>query len=75
MSEALIVTRWRRYGKDRLYVSTVDGTRAGWHDLLSGESHVEAIADREAVLQAIANWQQSTSGPITEKPFLNFMGG
>jgi Nuclease-related domain len=69
VSEALTVTRWRKYGKDRLYVSTVDGTRAGWHDLLSGETHVEATADRDAVLAAIGNWHDSasagTGGPVT----------
>lgn len=51
------MTRWRRYGKDRLYVSTVDGARAGWHDLVTAETHVEAAADRDDVLRAIASWQ------------------
>jgi hypothetical protein len=59
VSEGLTVTRWRKYGKDRLYVSTIDGTRAGWCDLLSGETHIEATAHRDDVLRAIANWQAS----------------
>lgn len=59
MDGALTVTRWRRYGKDRLYVSTADGSRVGWHDLLSGETHVEATAERDAVLRAIATCQET----------------
>src|SRR5436309_3443249 len=37
----LTVVRWKRYGKDRLYVNTDDGTRVGWLDQLTGESTVE----------------------------------
>jgi hypothetical protein len=59
--EALTVTRWRRYGKDRLYVSAVDGARVGWHDLVSGETQVEATADRDAVVAAIMQWRDSVS--------------
>ncbi|WP_198940518.1 nuclease-related domain-containing protein [Micromonospora sp. CB01531] len=61
MEPKLTVTRWRRYGKDRLYVSTVDGVRVGWHDLVSGEMHVEATADRDAVVAATAHWRESAS--------------
>lgn len=35
------VNRWRRYGKDRLYVTGDDGTKLGYRDLLIGEDHVE----------------------------------
>ncbi|MEV8515940.1 hypothetical protein [Dactylosporangium sp. NPDC051484] len=59
--EELTVTRWRKYGKDRLYVSTPGGTRVGWHDLLSGETHVEATADRDTVMAAIAHWRENAS--------------
>lgn len=38
---ALMVKRWTRYGKDRLYVSTSEGERIGWLDLLTGESTIE----------------------------------
>jgi hypothetical protein len=37
----LQVTRWRRYGKDRLYVNGPDGVRIGWLDNLSGERVLE----------------------------------
>lgn len=33
----LVVNRWSRYGKHRLYVNTVDGQQVGWVDLDSGE--------------------------------------
>lgn len=33
--------RWRRYGKDRVYVSTADGRQVGWLDLLDGARHLE----------------------------------
>jgi hypothetical protein len=73
---ALTVARWRRYGNDRLYVSTVEGTRVGWHDLLSGETHVEATADRDAVMRAVATWREtalvgSSETVLTAAPDLN----
>lgn len=33
----LVVNRWSRYGKRRLYVNTVDDQQVGWVDLDSGE--------------------------------------
>jgi hypothetical protein len=52
MSE-LTVKRWRRYGKDRLYVNTAQGARVGWVDLVSGETVVEIEALREDFTRAI----------------------
>lgn len=52
---ALVVTRWRRYGHDRLYVATADGTRVGHLDLTTGASvllHDEAY--RHAFEVAVA---------------------
>ena len=38
----LVVTRWRKYGKDRLYVNLVDSDRrVGWLDLQTGEVTIE----------------------------------
>jgi hypothetical protein len=38
----LRVNRWKRYGKDRLYVTTDDGeTTIGWWDLVTDEGHPE----------------------------------
>ena len=49
--------RWRRYGKDRIYVSTADGQRVGWLDLLDGSRHLEVpehAAAFDAALQPFA---------------------
>ncbi len=34
----LHVTRWKRYGHDRLYANLPDGTAVGWADVTSGTS-------------------------------------
>lgn len=44
----LVVKRWRRYGKDRLYVNTDDGRRVGWVDLVD-----EACRRRRLPSQAL----------------------
>jgi hypothetical protein len=58
------VRRWRRYGKDRLYVTAGDGTEVGWYDLLTWDpERVEAV--RTAASQAETwlreQWPRSTS--------------
>ena len=40
-ADVLTVKRWTRYGKDRLYVTSEDGQRVGWLDLLTDESTVD----------------------------------
>jgi hypothetical protein len=50
-------TRWRRYGKDRLYVAAADGTKVGWRDLLTGEDHIEAVAYGAEYEAAVAAWE------------------
>ena len=41
MQPSLVVKRWTRYGKDRLYVETEIGEKVGWFDLLTGLATVE----------------------------------
>src|SRR5207244_1950344 len=53
-SRALAITRWKRYGKDRLYVATSTGERVGWLDLLTGEATIELVEHRQAFQQAIS---------------------
>lgn len=51
----LVVKRWTRYGKDRVYVSTAEGERVGWRDLKTGETVVQAprhAVELEAALAA-----------------------
>jgi hypothetical protein len=52
----LLVTRWTRYGKDRLYVKAHDGTSVGWLGLLTGESHIEVAEFGDAFREATAGW-------------------
>ncbi|MBC7679930.1 MAG: NERD domain-containing protein, partial [Pseudorhodobacter sp.] len=35
MEPSLVVKRWTRYGKDRLYVETGTGEKVGFFDLLT----------------------------------------
>lgn len=51
------MTRWRRHGKDRLYVDHPDGRRLGWHDLLDGTDHPDAPEHLDAVHAAAAAWR------------------
>jgi hypothetical protein len=48
--------RWRRYGKNRLYVNDGDGARIGWRDLVTGEDHVEDHEAVELFSTTVATW-------------------
>ena len=66
----LSVARWSRYGKDRLYVSAGDGSRIGWHDLVSGENHIERVAHAEEFQRVVDGWFgcKQTGGPEANVP-------
>ena len=49
----LTTTRWRKYGKDRLYVNDGDGRRLGWLDLISRELHVVVANEAVRVTSAV----------------------
>jgi len=55
MSE-LNVSRWRRYGNDRLFVKAADGSQLGWHDLKSGTTEVTDPTQADELHAAIARW-------------------
>lgn len=59
----LRATRWRRYGKDRLYVDAPDGSRVGWHDLVTGETHLEQVDLQAEFEQAIDKVLQTATRP------------
>jgi hypothetical protein len=61
--DALTVVRWKRYGKDRLYVNDEDGARVGWRDLVTGQSLVERPELRAEFDAAIAEWELSEGAP------------
>jgi len=41
VSPDVTIARWRKYGRDRLYVARADGTRVGYWDLVTDEPHPE----------------------------------
>ena len=49
------MSRWRKYGKDRLYVNGADGVRIGWLDNISGERVIERPEFAAAFEAAVAN--------------------
>jgi hypothetical protein len=51
------VVRWKRLGKDRLYVNASDGHWIGWLDLNTGERLVARPAMQGAFDQAIDSWK------------------
>ena len=51
------VTRWRRYGKDRLYVRDDQGSDVGWWDLTTDEAHPAAPDLEPALVEAVAAWR------------------
>lgn len=72
--EQFTTARWRRYGKDRLYVSDAAGVRVGWVDLLTGGFTLEQPHLAGDFESAVADWRaQQTprpprSRPLTETP-------
>jgi hypothetical protein len=40
-SPDVTITRWRKFGRDRLYVARADGTKLGYWDLVTDEAHPE----------------------------------
>jgi hypothetical protein len=66
----LQVTRWSRYGKDRLYVKDADGRALGWVDLQTGEHHPESPSSTSALHEVLRAC--SESAPIsTQAPALS----
>ncbi len=51
------VTRWRRYGKDRLYVRDNQGSDIGWWDLTTDEAHPATPDLEPALVEAVAAWR------------------
>jgi hypothetical protein len=63
MSE-LRVSEWKRYGKDRLYVSQPDGTTVAWFDCATGQIHIKVEARRELAIEALAPYITRRSAPL-----------
>ena len=56
----LVVSRWKRYGQDRLYAVTAGGTRIGWWDLHTDEAHPESADHAHELAAAVADWKART---------------
>lgn len=65
MSE-LTVKRWRRYGKDRLYVNLPDGSRVGWYDLQTEKATLELEHLREAFDKALQSHGATFAPELSE---------
>jgi hypothetical protein len=50
------VTRWQRYGHDRLYVRSVTGEEYGWLNLRTGEVNVQTASNADRVRGAATAW-------------------
>lgn len=66
----LHVTRWKRYGHDRLYANLPDGTAVGWADVITGaikvlraEYHHDVIAVLSQHLQNLTEVVQPDRAP------------
>lgn len=44
LSMDVTIARWRKFGRDRLYVALTDGTKVGYWDLVTDEAHPESAA-------------------------------
>ena len=60
----LVVKRWARYGHDRLYVETPDGTRLGYWDNRTDQPVVEDETHRESVTVAVAAFRGAPAVPV-----------
>lgn len=58
------VRRWRRYGKDRLYVHDRNGVAVGWRDLLTGEDHVDSRERLHELREAVDAWHASQGSEL-----------
>ncbi|MES9520621.1 nuclease-related domain-containing protein [Streptomyces capoamus] len=55
----LQVTRWKRYGHDRLYANLSDGTAAGWADVRTGDITVLRAEYRDDVIAVLTRHLQN----------------
>lgn len=59
--EQLVVNRWRRYGKDRLYVEDHAGVKVGWWDLVADDGHPEAPEHAAVLAAAVERWRTANA--------------
>ncbi|WP_306674882.1 MULTISPECIES: hypothetical protein [Streptomyces] len=60
----LHVTRWKRYGHDRLYANLPDGTAFGWADVTTGNVTVLRAEYRDEVITVLTKHLQGLTGLV-----------
>ncbi|MFF8724951.1 hypothetical protein ACF073_00495 [Streptomyces sp. NPDC015171] len=60
----LHVTRWRKYGHDRLYANLPDGTAVGWADVRTGGITVLRTEHRDDVTAALTRHLQNLTATL-----------
>ena len=55
-SPDVTIARWRKFGRDRLYVARADGTKLGYWDLVTDEGHPERPELAEILELAYLRW-------------------
>ncbi|NUP36364.1 MAG: NERD domain-containing protein [Streptomyces sp.] len=60
----LRVTRWKRYGRDRLYANLPDGTAVGWADVMTGDITVLRVECRDDVIAVLTRHLQNLAEPV-----------
>ncbi|MGQ5639485.1 MULTISPECIES: nuclease-related domain-containing protein [unclassified Streptomyces] len=61
----LHVTRWKRYGHDRLYANLPDGTAVGWADVATGNITVLRAEYRDDVIAVLTKHLQNLTEPVS----------
>jgi hypothetical protein len=49
--------RWTREGRDRLYVTTLDGERVGWVDMVTGQATLQRSTLAVEFGRAVRQWR------------------
>ncbi|MEU8577833.1 nuclease-related domain-containing protein [Streptomyces asoensis] len=60
----LKVTRWKRYGRDRLYANLPNGTAVGWADVKTGEITVLVAEYRDDVIAVLTDHLRNNPEPV-----------
>ncbi|MFF8974652.1 nuclease-related domain-containing protein [Streptomyces sp. NPDC014995] len=60
----LKVTRWKRYGHDRLYANLPDGTAVGWADVRTGDITVLFAEYRDDVIAVLTHHLRDNPEPV-----------
>lgn len=59
----LHVTRWKRYGHDRLYANLPDGAAVGWADVATGDITVLRAEYRDDVIAVLTKHLRDFTEP------------